>query len=49
MADINLETLLANKSKATKIIGGISLKQYCLTDTGDQEENERRKRCYSRC
>lgn len=44
MAYINLETLLANKSKTTKIRDGISLKQYCLTDTGDEEENERRKR-----
>lgn len=44
MADISYENLLVNKIQATKIKGRMSLKQYCLTDTGDEAENERRKR-----
>lgn len=44
MADISYENLLVNKIQATKIRGRMSLKEYCLTDTGDEAENERRKR-----
>ena len=44
MADISYENLLVNKIQATKIRGRMSLKQYYLTDTGDEAENERRKR-----
>lgn len=44
MADISYEDLLVNRIQATKIKGRMSLKQYCLTDTGDEEENKRRKR-----
>lgn len=44
MAYINdWNTLILTRSQAKKI-GGTSLKQYCLTDTGDEKENERRKR-----
>lgn len=44
MADISYENLLVNKIQATKIRGRMSLKEYCLTDTKDEAENERRKK-----
>lgn len=44
MADINdWNTLILARSQVKKV-GRTSLKQYCLTDTGDEAENERRKR-----
>lgn len=44
MTDISYENLLVNRIQATKIRGRMSLKEYCLTDTKDEAENERRKR-----
>ena len=44
MADISFEDFLVNRSQAIKIRGRMSLKEYCLTDTKDEAENERRKR-----
>ena len=44
MAYINdWNTLILARSQVKKV-GRTSLKQYCLTDTGDEAENERRKR-----
>lgn len=44
MSDISFEDFLVNRSQATKIRGRMSLKEYCLTDSKDEAENERRKR-----